>query len=279
MLSNSFESWSGNKNQKDYDYILFVNHDTPFASDASPSSTKTYKYTSSQLVPLFVNGTNVVVAYFNNYGDRSWGSSNVSIYSDEINDPANSSFLELNYTLTTSLPYGHIEISALKEAGGSEDFRKTVNFSFPSNSVMSDVFGHVAQRFSYLVRVEADDYNPPSTVVFESPASRAVPTDIFIPTATLSGSPTATNFIRFTDLNNNDILPNTSVEYRFYLPAFVGFGDVFPALDDAVEDARARLTAILQPYVSAGSITVATSNITDVPSLWGPTIAEVRVWR
>jgi hypothetical protein len=277
--SSTFYSWSGFRRRRDYDYILFVNQNTPFASADHPSANPTYTYGQSQLGPRLVNGTNVAVVYFNNYGDESWGNSNITIYSDPINDPNGSSFVEINYTITSELPYGTVEIAKINEAGGAEDYTKTVNFSFPQNSQMSDVYGHIAQRYSYLVKVEADDYNPPTTIVFDSPASRAVPTDVYIPTTTLSGSPTAMNFARFTDRNNNDILPNTSVEYRFYLPAFVGYGDVFPTLAQASSDAQARLEAILQDYIDAGLITVTTSNLTNVPTLWGPTIAEVRVWR
>jgi hypothetical protein len=277
--SNWFSSWSGWERCRDYDYILFVNQDTPFDSDGGPSSNEIYTYTPSELAPHLVAGTNVIAVYFNNYEDSAWGNSNVNIYSDSINDPDGSSFVEVNYTVTSDLPYGHIEITGVEEAGGSESYTKTVDFSFPENSMMSDVFGHIAQRFSYLVEVKADDYNPPTTTVFDSPASRAVPTDIFIPTTTLSGSPTATNFVRFRDRNNNPILPYTSVEYRFYLPSFVGFGNVFATASEATDDAIARLEALLQPYIDAGGIDVDTSNITNVPTLWGPTIAEVRVWR
>ena len=197
----------------------------------------------------------------------------------------NSSFVEVNYTISSTVPYGHIEITNITtgaESPGdgetSEDGDLTVMFSFPPSTIMSDVYGHLAQRFSYLVKVEADDYNPPTTSIFESPASRAVPTDIFVPTTTFSNSP-ADNFIRFSDYNNNKILFDTSIEYSFYLPGFVGYGNLFTTLQGATDDAVVRLQAILEPYITLDNYNVDTSNITDVPTLWGPTIAEVRVWR
>jgi hypothetical protein len=275
----NFFSWAGLKKKKDYDYILFFNQNTPFDSDNTPITNPTYIYNSTELASSLVDGTNVAVVYFNNYGDSSWGDGNVSIYSDPVNDPDNSSYVDLNYTITSSLPYGHVEIRAFNESGGSEDDTKFVSFSFPQNSVMSEVYGHIAQRTSYEVKVEADTFNPPTTQVFSSPSSRAVPSDIFIPTTTLSGSPTATNFVEFTDLNNNKILPETSVEYRFHLPAFVGYGAVFPDAQSASDDAIARLEAILAPYITAGSFNVETGNMTGVPTLLGPTTAEVRIWR
>ena len=282
---SKFYSWSWWRKKKDYDYILFVNEDSPFDSDNAPASSETYTYSPAQLASKLVTGTNSVVAYFNNYGDYKWGDDDVQIYSDPVNDPNGSSFVEVNYTISSTVPYGHIEITNITTGAESpgdgetfEDGDLTVMFSFPPSTIMSDVYGHLAQRFSYLVKVEADDYNPPSTSIFESPASRAVPTDIFVPTTTFSNSP-ADNFIRFSDYNNNKILFDTSIEYSFYLPGFVGYGNLFTTLQGATDDAVVRLQAILEPYITLDNYNVDTSNITGVPTLWGPTIAEVRVWR
>lgn len=277
--SNWFYSWDGWRRQRDNDYILFFNDDDPLATSSAPPTNPQYNYSPSTLAPHIVNGTNVVTVYFNNYEDYVWGSSTQTIYSEPYADPNQSSFIEVNYTIpAASLPYGQIELTGIEQSTGAEYYRKTVNFTFPSGATMSSVYGHIAQRFSYLVTVEADDYSPPTTDVFESPSSRGVPTDIYISTATLSENP-AINFVEFTDSNNNEIIPNTSVEYKFFLPSFVGFGEIFNSTEEATADAQARLTALLGGYVDLNSINFETNNITDVPTLWGPAIVEVRVWR
>jgi hypothetical protein len=279
--STQFTSWTGSSLQeKNYDYVLFFNADAaPFAYNSTPNGTTLYTYAPSKTAPYIVNGTNVIIVYLNNYGDSPWGTKPVSIYSEPFTNPNNSSYVEVNYTLTGALPYGLVEVGVVKQASPPEQATKTINFTFPVNSQMSSVFAHIAQRFSYLITAKADAFNPPSTVVFDSPSSRGVPTDVYVPTKTLSSSAAATNYLQMSDNGGNSVIPNSTVEYRFYLPAFVGFGNVFNTSAAASADAQSRLSAFLGPYIDAGSIAVETSNITNVPTLWGPTLAEVRVWR
>ena len=274
-----FSSWSGFRSMRDYDYILFVNEDYPFDSDNSPESNPVYDYTPAELADEIIEGTNVVSVYFNNYGDYEWGDAMPQIYSDQVSNPENSSYVEVNYTFTETKPYGSIKITKVEEFGGSADWEKETSFSFPQQAVeMGDVFTHIVQQYSYLVDVEADIYTPPANTVFSSPSARTVPTTVFIPGDVLDLSPSANNYIRVSDRNRNDILPDTSVEYSFYLPSFVGYGDVFLTQEEAEADALERLNQTLGEFISAENIVVESSEITDVPTMWGPAVIKVRAW-
>ncbi|HSU72792.1 MAG TPA: hypothetical protein VLJ21_03005 [Candidatus Binatia bacterium] len=275
----NFQSWTGsNKNKKDYDYIMFINENVPFASDASPSYNKTYNYTNAQLSSKIRNGTNFVLVYFNNYGDTAWGDNPVSIYAEPTVDINRSSFLELNYTRVVP-PFTYVEVGLVKQVGPPDALSKTGNFSFPSGVLMSRVFGHIAQRDVYRVTVSANDYNPPTTTVFTSPIEPAVPEEIAIPGNVLSISSTAKNYVKFADQDSLNIIENSSINYRFWVPTSVGFGAVYVNASDAEADALARLTRQMQPYVTAVTLGYETKNSTAVPNLWGPAIAEVRVWK
>jgi len=46
-----------------------------------------------------INGTNVVSVYVNSYGDIHWGDKEAIIYSDPLNDPENSSYVEVSYEI------------------------------------------------------------------------------------------------------------------------------------------------------------------------------------
>jgi hypothetical protein len=281
--SGTFTAWDGNsKNEKEYDYIIFVNGNTPFGSNSSPASNPIYNYNSSQLSSKIITGTNVVSVYFNCYSDYDWGGTNrPAIYSDPINYPSNSSYVEVNYTLNQQIPYGSIKITRSREFGGSSSNPKSANFSFPSQAIrMGDVFTNIAENISDMVNVYADIYNPPQYNIFSSPSTRAVPTSVFIPRNRLSLSPSANNYMKIQDTNpDNLVLPNSTLEYSFYIPSFVGYGSVFATQSEAEQDALNRLNQTIGSFISSGDLIPDSSGMTDVPSLWGPAIIEVRVWR
>jgi len=276
-----FSSWSGLKKRKDYDYIFFINSEYPFDYDSAPPKNPSYDYSSAELADEIVTGTNVVSVYFNNYGDNEWGGGMPGIYSDPLHDPEHSSYIEVNYSLPAGdTPYGSIRLNQVKEFGGGLDYIKETSFSFPQDAKqIGNVFTHIVQQYSYKVDVKSDIYTPPSNLVFRSPSSRAVPTTVYIPKNVLDSSPTANNYIRVIDLNRNDIRPETSVEYNFYLPAFVGYGGVFATEEEANSDAVQRLNDALGEFMSSDDITIETSEMRDVPTMWGPSVVEVRVWQ
>jgi hypothetical protein len=276
---NSFymDGW---KSERDYDYMIFVNQNTYFDRAASPAANPAYDYNNTRLSPRIIKGTNVITVYFNNYGDYDWGGANhPQIYSSPFNDSNHSSYIDVNYTLSENIPFGSIELTRVKDFGGSINWDKQTSFSFPAKvSQIGDVFLHIVQQYSDMVDVWAGKNNPPSTIVFSSPASRAVPTDIYIKKNVLDISPVANNYIRVADRSRNDILPNTSVEYSFYIPSYVGYGNVFANQTAAESDALWRLNQTLGTFVSTDNIVVESSEMRDVPTLWGPAIMEVRVW-
>ena len=276
-----FGSWWGWKDKRDYDYMFFINEDIPFDYDGSPLVNPIYEYNAVQLEDeIIVGATNVVGVYFNCYGDYPWGEDETQIYTDAINDPENSSFIEVNYSLSSSpAPYGSIRVNLLKEFGGIADWRKETSFSFPEYAnTMGNVFLHLVQQYSYKVDINADIYTPPLNDVFDSPSVRAVPTTTYIPKNFLDLSPVANNYVRVTDIGGNDILPYTAVEYNFYVSSFVGYGAVFETLAEAQNDSMVRLNETLGEFISSDDILIESSDMRGVPTLWGPSVMEVRVW-
>jgi hypothetical protein len=277
--SGKFSAWDGQRCKRDYDYIMFLNGDTPFAYNASPSTNPSYFYTPSQTRSRIVNGTNIISVYFNNYGDDYWGINTEMIYSDPINNASGSSYVEVNYTSPPVLPYGVIEIRQVKEFGGIANPTKDSNFSFPTDAEgVSSVFVHPVELYSYITRVYSDTGYPPGHRVFESPSSRAVPTSVYIPLWTIDTTPLVLNYERIQETSGNDVLPNSTIDYGFYMRGFVGYGPVFAAQAEAVEDAIARLQQVLGTYANASDLVIENNTMSGVPSLWGPAVAEVRVW-
>jgi hypothetical protein len=277
--SRQFWGWGSSHCMSDYDYIIFLNDDEPFDSDANPSSDPLYQYSPAQTSPYIINGTNLISVYFNNYIDDVWGDGTELIYSDPVNNVSGSSYVEVNYSLPPALPYGVIEIRRVEEFGGNPDSTKDYNFSFPSDAeAISSVFVHPVELYSYIARVYSDTGYPPGNLVFESPSARAVPSSVYIPKYTLDMSPVVLNYERIQETGGDDVLPNSTVDYGFYLKSFVGYGEVFAAYGDAVDDAIARLQEMLGDYMNVSDMVLENITMSGVPSLWGPTIAEVRVW-
>ncbi|MBD3249222.1 hypothetical protein GF336_04205 [Candidatus Woesearchaeota archaeon] len=275
-----FYSWSGWRWARDYDYIFFINDDDFFDRDGSPSMNPSYDYSAENLEDEIVEGTNVVSVYFNNYADYEWGSGQPQIYSDPFDDPDGSSYIEVNYTLPeTEAPYGSIKINEIKEFGGLANREKEEHFSFPSQAVqMGEILLHLVQQYSYIVDVWASTYSPADNLVFSAPSSRAVPTTMFVQNDNFEISSSANNYVRARDRNLNEILPETAVEYNFYLPSFVGYGDVFSSQEGAEQDALDRLNQTLGDFISSDDILVESSDMRNVPTMWGPAVMEVRAW-
>jgi hypothetical protein len=221
-----------------------------------------------------------VSVYFNCYGDYPWGDNETQIYTDAMNDADNSSYIEVNYSLENPpAPYGSIRVNLLKEFGGEADWRKETSFSFPDYAnTMGNVFLHLVQQYSYMVDVDADLYTPPLNDVFDSPSVRAVPTTTYVPKNFMELSPVANNYVRVEDIGGNDILGYTAVEYNFYVPSFIGYGGVFDTLEEAQNDSIVRLNETLGDFISSDDLLIESSDMRGVPTLWGPSIMEVRVW-
>ncbi|MFT4311750.1 MAG: hypothetical protein ACMXYF_00805 [Candidatus Woesearchaeota archaeon] len=279
----TFLDWNGNyRLPNDYDYILFVNSVQPVDNDPSPDPNPIYSYDTSFFENHLVSGTNVVGVYFNNYGDVVWGSDWVRLYSDPINDPQGSSYIEVNYTLPANpIPPGTVKVSqrTFFEPPDSSDMQ--VSFTFPSQAVQKgDVFVYLTQRYSNLATVWADIYDPPQTQVYRSPGARIIPTAIYLDNSLFALSPSVQNYVRARDdVGTNEFVADLSwVLSEFYIPAYVGYGQPFDTLEEANQDALDRLAQVMEGFIESDDITVTSNSITNVPSLWGPALVEVRVW-
>ena len=285
--------WWGIQYRDAWDVQVYVNSDTVFYQDNPAASNDIddctwdnnacngeYNWTGSfNITDEVVTGTNVVTVYVNNLGDEVGGDGDTLIYSNQVTDPDNSSFVEINYSVTPAVPYGVVEIRQVQEFGGVPDPTKDTNFSFPAEAVaISEVYTHIAEQYSYITEVDADTGTPPGNQVFQAPAPRAVPTDVFVPGNLLDVSELATNYIRIDETSGNDVRPESTAEYGFYVPSFVGYGSVFSTVSAANDDATQRLQAVMGSFINVSDMVLENSSMSDVPSMWGPAIIEVRVW-
>jgi len=73
--------------------------------------------------------------------------------------------------------------------------------------------------------------------------------------------------------------PDSRVIYDIAVPGMVGYGDIFETKEEAIQDAIQRLKNNLSVYnISVLEANAESKYISNVPSLWGPAIFEVRIW-
>lgn len=237
---------------------------------------RTYNFTG-----MASEGTNWVLAQLNYYifwGDTFVGRDDTIIYSDPLNDPHGSSYLEVEYRLPErKLYYGYIDVGVSENAGGSPENPKQFTVDFEDNTLIT-TFLHIAQLFSSLISVDAWSSGQPSQWIFTSPVERAIPASIYIDKGYFDTS--LLNYIEIDDFGCWDcnLLPETSLEYWIWLPSSVGYGIVNKTSDGAEEDAVSRLNQILGKYAVATSIETEVNSVAEVPTMWGPVELEVRVW-
>ncbi len=218
------------------------------------------------------NGTNVVSVYLNCYPDSFFGKDNTILYSDPENDPNGSSYVEIEYEIIDpqKLKYGKIDISLVESFNGSMSNNKSHTKDFGDYDVIES-FIQVAQLDSDTVSVIANDQQ-----VFETPRPLATPSSIYIDSDHLVEGE---NIFNVSDsCNDCYILNETTLQYYVLIPSLVGYGQIFDSEEDAIADAEERLNLLLGNYVQATQMDREVNHVGGVPSLWGPIIAEVRVW-
>ncbi len=233
--------------------------------------------------------TNIISIYLDIRSDRDtyvWGARGTSIISNE-------SYVFLNYTLPKARNYyGRIIHNAViyfdELDGKGEDDIKKMYFNWTDFTIFS-AFLNIVQRYSW--KVAAAAWHEPETEptwtgsdwsnyqIFKSLTGRAVPTRVYVPVDRFGYD--TTNWVKARDFDgssSNTILPNSSVELNFLVPSQVGYGGVFSNQTDAINDAINRLNQTIAGYVDSGDIETETTEIMDVPTMWGLKPLEVRIW-
>ncbi len=69
------------------------------------------------------------------------------------------------------------------------------------------------------------------------------------------------------------------VAYTSLVPNFVGYGETFNSLQEAKDDSDQRLAEVLGEFATATEISNDVIILSKVPSMWGPSVMEIRIWQ
>ncbi|MBI4451231.1 hypothetical protein HY642_04610 [Candidatus Woesearchaeota archaeon] len=223
------------------------------------------------LAQYLVPGTNVLSVYLNMYGDCFWGDGDTILFSSPLNDTAGSSSVLLTYVRTPwEGEYGTIDITQTSQFNTSRGSQVAVTKYVNGTVLQSAIELATLDNQHMLASVN-------NTVFFETPRPYATPTAIAVDNRAVN-APGNTTFV-LQDCNVCTILPESSYKYTFLVPNFVGYGATFDTMDQAIEDAINRLRAAVGSAVTLLDIRNETLGIGNIPSMWGPTMMEVRAWR
>jgi hypothetical protein len=230
------------------------------------------------LTPYLIKGTNTLSVYANTYEDWFCGRDYTEIYSDPAT-PENSSYIDIEYTIPKKeLRFGFIDIGFLEKFGGVQSNPKQKSFRFQNYELLKS-FLHIAQIFSFMINVDVQKQGETARRVFSSPASRAVPSAIFIDKSHFNVSKLNNISMFDTGSSENNFLPETSLEYIMLIPDHVSYGNTFDNEADARNDAISRLRTLLGNFTNATQIQVDSIAVGKVPWMWGPAKITLEVGR
>ncbi|MBS3097203.1 hypothetical protein J4209_00240 [Candidatus Woesearchaeota archaeon] len=250
---------------------IYLNNRTVdiFSPDATGIADKMYN-----LKENVTEGTNVISVYLNSYPPDFWGDGDTILYSNPQTDPSGSSYVDVEYEFSQNDPrlkYGKIDVSIADEFGGEKSNSKAYEKNF-SNMEVFEAFVQPAQLDSDDVSVYVNSQN-----IFNTPRALAVPSSIYVDANYLNSE---MNYFNITDhCLDCEVLPESLLYYTLFVPSLVGYGITFDSEDGAIDNARERLGALLGDYVELVEINSEVIIVGNVPSMWGPAIAEVRVWQ
>ena len=231
---------------------------------------------------------NIILAEFdcNESNDTFYGIQTIHLFSDPIHDPNDSSYLFINYTppKTNIYKYGKAPLYITQFFGGinlSNPKYTTVYFN-GSPILTSHVRAVSLGNTNLTLRIINNKIN---SFVFVSPQYRDVPTSIYVNPNYFENP--GTNLINLTDFNtigrisSNKFSKYSILDYVVLINSSVGYGNVFNTLKAAEEDAINRLKRELGIYAKYVNINANSLNITisNVPSMYGPVILKLEVWK
>lgn len=270
-------------------YELWVN-DQRILQEGSPAFNPTIDTDISSYLHIndgLASGeTDVVSVYFDMEAQNDYPTR----YAEDNCTIRNTSYIFINYTKPEEVKkYGIIPLTQVLEFGPPASNDKQIDFNISEYEIIN-AFLHLAQEYSWKVAVATwydpetapswdnptESWIPSYMQIFKSPTGRNVPSEIYVPLDRMASN--TTNHIRARDDSGNDILPNSTIEFKVLVPAGVGYGEVVENETEALQNATDRLQELLNPYQIQGDMTYDSSSIQGISWLWGPAELKVVLW-
>ncbi|MBI2108446.1 hypothetical protein HYT54_04935 [Candidatus Woesearchaeota archaeon] len=200
------------------------------------------------------------------------------------------SYVEIDATSTIGNIYGMIDVTKLVPvysyqtqcSGGFSDFYRNLSWRFNVSNYTIPFMTDSQLAWLYLTGTDPSQVAKANqNVLYQHPAS-----------------PLIREFARFGYTNEGSYFVNginnyslvfgsgycidprySLVTHTFLLNNFVGYGGTFSSLAGAKDDAEQRLDDKLGDFVNAVEISSDVIVLSRIPSMWGPSVMEIRIWQ
>ncbi len=215
------------------------------------------------------------------------GAYNSTLYDD--------SYIVFNYTPTDFLGYGEVSIALESDRfGGNVTSPKNGSFTIPAGSRMLDakVTSYSSEFWTSSLELNSSDTSGWLNVYNLTDYSSSYggkdefvdlgdPFVVNLPIDMLSTG--ESNFVMidtgYSSADQTGGSPEDRVIYYVGVSGIVGYGDVFPTMENATYDAVQRLQSMLSGFdITALEVITPTNYVSELPSLWGPSVMEIRIW-
>jgi hypothetical protein len=196
------------------------------------------------------------------------------------------SYVEVDVELTKEV-YGHIDLTRIVpiysyDTSEYGNFYRNLEWRYNLSTNDTDLMS-LDSQYAWLYRSGMD---PSQEIISNSQTLYSHPPSPLIKELARFGFTQATgnildgeNIYRLEFGSGYGVNPfNSLVHFTLLVKGMVPYGKTFPTEEEAVNDAIARLQTELGDFIEATEIVNETISISDVPSMWGPAIAEVRTW-
>jgi len=196
------------------------------------------------------------------------------------------SYVDVDFELTKEV-YGHIDLTRVVPVYAYSDaelgdFYRNVEWRYDLSTNDTDLMA-LDSQFAWLYR---SGTNPDQEVISNSNSLYEHPPNPLITelarfgfTQEVGGLIDGENSYKLLFGAGYGISPfNSLVDYTILIKGMVPYGQTFPTKELAVDNAVQRLQEVLGDFINATEIENETISIPEVPSMWGPAIAEVRTW-
>ncbi len=227
-----------------------------------------------------------------NMGEASFEAQTVNISGDVslMNIIYPDSYILFNYTPFNVIGYGEVSI-ALDSGrfGGSVESPKEGTFYIPSGSRIlgAHATSYSSEYWTSYVAVNSSATGGPKVSVYNISGYGSEYTDIGDPfdvnipvnLLVMGENNTVSIDTALTDEYPMGGSPYDRVIYYVSVEGLVGYGEVHSTLENATDDAVSRLQAKLSDFdITALEIETPYQYVSELPSLWGPSVMEIRVW-
>ncbi len=245
-----------------------------------------YGANAEELKEIYRDIANSIISYSTQAAEISGDTPASKLYTD--------SFIEYNYTPYNLNKYGNISLTLESETFGnssgnySVETPKNGSYNITSSMAVIDIKATSYSSDYWTSTLETNSTSKQWKTAFNlsrfGPAYSSLGDPFIVNVPVSNIVPGELNYVRINTARNSTNFqggsPDNRIIYSIKINGTVGYGNTFPTLENATEDAKRRLNDSLSELgITVTNIYFGSQNVGEIPWMWGPAIITLEVWR